>query len=385
MDVEKVKMLDIILVLLKRKYFIFFFTLVMCILTLIYTLVVEETWTSEATILPIDTAGNINISSSLLEGFGLGSNVNITALNLKYAGVLKSRKITQQVIEKYNFIEYLKIKTKDPNLDMDLALKQFHKKILKINISDDTDFLTISITTKNKQFSREIAEYYLSILLEYITNNANNIGRQKRELFESRVNEITTEMLEITEEMKKYQSKHNIVDIENQAKASIAAYSLILEDFFRVELELEYAEKYMPNTLAYQNLLERKNSITESLRKLEANNNDTPFLLAMNNINSNLFTVKEGVFRLEVIEKLLETIYPQLELARIEELEKMDKYEVIDYPYLPGLRTYPKRALICIIAFFISLLFSCGFILMRELISENSKAKLIEIWHKLFH
>jgi len=386
METEKVNLIDILLLLTKGKKFIFFFTLIMCIFAVVYTLVVAEQWTSATTILPIDTAGNINISNSLLEGFGLGSNITIRALNYKYAAVLKSRSITEPVIEKYRFIDYFKIKDKDPLKAKEKAFKLFHRKIMKIMITDETDFMTISITTRDRQFSKEIAEHYLSILLEYIINNTNNIGKQKRELFESRLAQITTEMSDLTEEMKKYQNIHKIVDIENQAKASIETYSKILEEFFIVELDLGYIEKYMPNSLAHKNLVEKKNNIKDTLKKIETNNsNDTPFLLALENINSGYFTVQEGVYKLEIYQKLLTTIYPQLELARIEELEKMDKFEIIDYPNLPGIRAYPKRAMICIATMFISFVFSCGCILVRELTSVSDVDKIKELWHKLFH
>jgi len=385
MDTEKVSLIDLLLILARGKKFIFFFSLVMSILAVVYSLVVAEQWTSSTTILPIDTTGNINISSSLLEGFGLGSDVAIKSLDLKYASVLKSRSVTEHVIEKFGILDYLKIKQKDPLKAMETALKQFHKTILKITITDDTDFLTISVTTKDRNFSKELTEYYLSILHDYITNNTNNIGKQKRELFESRLTQITSEMNELSEEMKKYQSVHNIIDIENQARASIAAYSKILEELFTVELELSYADKYMPNSLAHRNLLEKKDNITESLKKLESNNKDTPFLLALNNINSGYYTLQEGVFRLEIYQKLLSTIYPQLELARIEELEKMDKYEVIEYPYLPGFRTYPKRAVICVLTILLSLVFSSACVLMKNLVLESDKKKINELWHTITH
>jgi len=385
MESERVKFIDILLLLARGKKFIFFFTLGMSIFALIYTLIVTELWTSEATILPIDTTSSLNISSALLEGFGFADNVSIKALDLKYAGVLKSRKITEQVIEKFNFINYFKIKVSDPIKAMEYALNEYHKRILKITITEDTDFLTIAVTTKDKYLSKEIAGYYLEILYDYITNTANNTGSQKRELFESRLTQITIEMSELSEEMRKYQAKHNIVDIENQAKASIEAYSMILDEFFKVELELEYAEKYTPNTLGHKNLVDKKISITETLKKIEKNNNETPFLLAMSNINSNVFTVKEGIFKMKIYEMLLETLYPQLELARIEELEKMDKYEIIDYPNLPGIRAYPKRALICIITFIIAFLFSSAYVLLRESTSEDDREKIKELWNKLFH
>lgn len=385
MNEKKISFLDIVLLLVKGKKFIIIFTIVMSLIAVTYSLVVTEKWSSEVTVLPITDQGALSMAKSLMEGLGLGSSTSPKASTLKYSAILNSRSITENTIRKFNLIDYFEITDSDSLKAMDKAIRRFHGEMFDILVNDEVHFMTIRLTTKDKYFSREISQHYLNVLLSYAQNNSNNLGRQKRELLETRINQITDEMLNLTSEIKEYQKEHNIIEIEQQAKASIEGYSSILKELFSVELELSYAEKFMTNSLKHRDLADQKKVIIQTLKKLENTNDEMPFFLALKNINDSFFSIQEKVFALEIYKKILETIYPQFELARIEEIDNMDKLEIIDYPNLPGRRAFPKRAMICVATFIVSFLFSSSLVLLNKLTSEQDKIKVKEIWNNLFH
>ena len=376
MNEPSTNMLDVLIILAKGKKTIIVFTFIMCIIAVAYALLAEEKWTSFYTVFPITNTGPLSMAMNLMEGLGLSTQTTPKVVNLKNAAILQSKSITETTIRKYNFINYFKITEKDTLKAMDKAVRQFNREILKIVINDEVQFMTVNLTTKDRYFSKELAEYYLTLLIKYAQDNTNNQGKQKRELLENRINQITSDMTILSNSMKKYQKEHNIIEIEQQAKASVEGYSSILTELFTVDLELGYTEKFMPNSPKHRDLVDRKLVIEETLSKLEKNNEGMPFFLTLNNINDQLFTIQEMVFGLEIYKLILQTIYPQYELARLEEINNMDQLEIIDFPSLAGKRTYPKRPVICIFTFFISLLFSISYVLLKSIMSGEDKQKI---------
>jgi capsule polysaccharide export protein KpsE/RkpR len=326
----------------------------------------------------------MSMASGFLERFGLGGTTGVRTMSVRYSAVLRSRTISEQAVIKFNLIDYFKIKDDDPQKAMDLAVRALDRKILTTLISEESSFLSIKVTTYDKILSRDIAMFYLEALISYTMNNANNVGRQKRELLEERITQITSEMLTLIDEIRIYQVEHNVVEIEAQAKAAIEGYSLILNEFFEVDLQLRLSEIDLPGSQKTKDLRDRRGVIVDALRRLERDNTDTPFFLALRNINDKFLTIQEKIFGLEIYRKLLETLYPQFELARIEEIDNLDKIEIIDMPNIPGSRAHPKRAMICVATFMVSVLFSSAIVVLHGYTSEDDKAKIKNIWKTLF-
>jgi uncharacterized protein involved in exopolysaccharide biosynthesis len=385
MNENRINILDILLVLVKYKYFIILFTGLCSIFAVIYALTVTELWTSDTTIMALQEKSNISLSASaLLSSSGLSGLGTVMITNERYASMLKSRTVSENMVNRLDLIKKFEIKEKDPIKAMSIACNRLQSSILQIKINDKNHFLTIKITTKDKELSKMLAEQYLDTLINYVNNKANNTGRQKKELFENRIEQITDDLKNLTDEITLYKKTNNIIDLENQAKASVDGYYGIIKELTNLDLEIAYAEKFMQNSMMHNDLLEKKQVLIEKIRKLEKKSDDTPFFLALNKINDSYYTMQEKVFGVGIYRKILETIYPQLELARIEEIDNMDKVEIIDRPNIPGKRSYPNRAFICVFTFTISFMFSCAVIILFYLISSDDINKLKQICKTLF-
>ncbi|MDD4156310.1 MAG: Wzz/FepE/Etk N-terminal domain-containing protein [Candidatus Cloacimonetes bacterium] len=384
MNTKKIDLLDLCLILVSNKKIIICFTLIMSIIAITYSLVVDEKWSSSATVDIIDNADNFSLTNSLFDGLGLEGSGSVKGKSLKYSAVLKTNRISKKAIKEFDLISYFNIVDKDSLKVIDTAIKSLHEEILEIYLNEDTFFMTIILTTKDKQMSKKMADFYLNELIEYAQDNKSNLGKQKKELLETRINEIEKNILVLSEELKVYQENNNIVDIVEQAKASLSNYSVVLNEYFINEIELNYTSRVLPNSIQHKNLQEKNKSITEILKKFEVDNKDLPYLLSLNSSNTHLFTIQQKVYALELLETILKTIYPQYELARIDEIDSRDMFEVLDYPKLSGYRTSPKRALICIVTFFVSMLFSSVLILFVKLMPNDDIVKIKAVWKNLF-
>lgn len=386
MTIEKISIFDLILVIVKKKKFIIIFTLIMSIIAVAYSLLAPQKWTSSAVFVAINSDNTFS-ASSILEGFGLGSGgSSIQSTTYKYSAILKSRAFSEDVISKFDLINYLEIPKKDSLIALDVALKQLNGEIVNIYINDETYFIGIKVTTDDKKLSKDIVEYYLKKIEEYSLNSKNNTGRQKRAFLESRINDLSRCIKAYSDSVKTYQNKNNIVNLENQAKASVEQYGKILTDYYLIDIESDYLKKqYNNDNSKLVDINNKKDILKSTLKSLENGKNDFNYLLSLDKISNNAISIQEMLFTIELYKKVLETIYPQYELAKLEELDTMDKIEIIDYPSLAGLRTSPKRAMICVVTFLSSLLFSSLLVLIINSISEKQSNKIKSIWSTLIH
>jgi uncharacterized protein involved in exopolysaccharide biosynthesis len=383
MNEGKINILDLILILAKRKWTIIVFVLIFTILAVIYSQTATELWTSTVTILPVSEKNSLQLSS-VLDGLSMNNlSSSSSILAIRYTAYLKSKTVSLNVIDKFDLITYFNIKEKDEYKAQEQAYNRLQNNILKIYILNETSFVNILITTKDKMLSNEIANYYLEILIDYTKNKTNNTGRQKKDLFEIRVAQINEELEILQKEIVSYQKEHNIIEIKDQARASIEGYNQILQDYINIDTELNYAEKHLKNSFKHKNLIDQKENILTTLKKLEQNNNEIPFFLALNNVPEKYYTIQEKVFRIEVLMKILEIIQPQLEIARIEEIDDMDKIEIIDFPDIPGYRSSPKKTFICILTLIFSFLFISSLIILLEVSNENDREKIRNLWKTL--
>ena len=381
---NKLNMLDILLLIAKNKKFVFFFTLIMSILAVTYSLVVEEQWTSEMTLMPKEEGTAISMAGSVLGGLGLGGSFSLQAASNKYVGIMLSKAASIETVNKFNLIDYFKIENKDPLRELEDAVKSLHNSILTITIGLETNYINLKAKTNDREFSKKIAQHYLDYLMHYTQENTNNSGRQKRELFEKRIDALISELDQVNEEMRLYQQKHNIIHVETQAIATIQSYSKIVDELLMLGFDLKYIERFMSGGTRHADMTSRRDIITETMQKLETNTKESQFVLPLNKLNDHIFVIQDFMVKQLILQKTLETIFPQLELARIEEIDMMERFEVIEPPTLPGKRSFPARALICIIVFTVSLLASCTLVLIKEFFLEEEKEKIILIWKTLF-
>jgi len=96
-------------------------------------------------------------------------------------------------------------------------------------------------------------------------------------------------------------------------------------------------------------------------------------------------TYAELKTELAIQKKVYEFLYPQYESAKIEELKDLPTIEIIDRAVLAGMRSKPRRARLCIIAFIMAIISSSILIILTHALqSKTTKLKILtnEIFSK---
>lgn len=373
---KEIDILDVLLILAKHKKFIFWITFIVSIAAVVYILLVPELWVSTATILPAqDQSDQLSFggSSSLL-GLGsslLGGSMQVNGLELLI--IMNSKTFSEEIIERFNLIEYMEIDIEDSLIAKEEALINFTENIRDIGINDENGLIHISIKTKDKYLSTKIANYYWEKLEEYNLRNRMSKGKQKRMFIEKRVNEVQSTISNLSNLLLKFQEKNNIIELKEQTNTIVGLYADLIADKTKKEIEMEYYLQIVDtkNPIADKLILQNE-ILADKILDLEINSKDKKnYILSIDSIPQLSLEYANLKMNLEIQKEVYSFLYTQFEQAKIEEIKDLPTIEIIDKAKPAGIRSEPSRAKFCITMFIISLLFSSILAYINEMIKTE--------------
>jgi tyrosine-protein kinase Etk/Wzc len=389
MENKQIDILDILLVLAKHKKFIFFMLLIVSAISVIYVVIVPKLWTSTTTILPAsEQNSSFNIGNSSFLGLSstiLGNSFQKDAEEL--VTIMKSRSFSEDVIHKYNLIKYFKIKNADSLVAMDRALIKLREKIRNINIDEDTGLIIISIITKDKFLSADISNYYAKKLEKHNLENRFSKGKIKRIFIRKRLDEVKSELDSLSLEISNFKKEYNTIDLEVQSHAMITLYSDLIAKKMETEIELDYSSQFLSTeSPKYKGLLNRNNAINQKIKEIESSDqqNRIKFALNLEEIPDLQLRFSKLLIALEIQKKLYTYLYPEYEEAKIEEVKDLPTIEIIDKAVPAGLRSYPKRARMCVTNFVVTFILSIFLSFAIEYF-QNNKDRFSLLMKHLFN
>jgi tyrosine-protein kinase Etk/Wzc len=389
MKTKEIDILDILLILAKHKKFIFFTTLIVSVAAVAYVMIVPLYWVSTATILPADSDSNsLAFSGSSLLGLGsslLGGSLNSSGIDL--ITIMNSRTFTEDVIKEFNLIEYMEIDDQDSLVVKENALKFFRENIRSIGLNDETGVININIETKDKFLSTDIANYFWQKLEKYNLETRMSKGKQKRIFLEARVNEVKSTIDSLSQKLLTFQKENNVILLQEQTAAIVKQYSNLIFQKNQKEIELEFVENFSASQNPNLNKLILENSIlSNKILEMETIKTESKYkyILSLDSIPDKALEYANLRMNLEIQEKIFTFLFPQFEQAKIEEIKDLPTIEIVDKAVPSGLRSSPKRAKFCVIAFVTAFLASCIFSILFYMLSNEAnsikiKSILIEL------
>lgn len=365
--------LSYINVMAKHKSMILWSVTMVSIAAVIFSLVTPIYWVSYASFRPIDDSSGLSLDAGSLLGLGSSMFGSSQTTGQDYKSIMLSRTFSEKVIKKYDLYSYFKLKDKDPLVNRDNAIKNLRENMVRIDIDEITSILSVSVETKDKEMSADIANFYWQELDSYNLVDRKTKAKMTREFLEERVNQIKKTIDQKTDSLQVLFEKYNIVDIDSQAEMLIDNYSKLIAKLEEEKIKLEYQKLMYPSNT--QLLLDQQNFILliqQQINDFEKNTDSKAlFLPNFSDVPKASIEYARLEMDLEIEKKVLEFVYPQLEAAKIEELKKTPSLEVIDHAQPAGLRSKPKRAMFCISVFIIALTF---FIILAFLVEAINSA-----------
>lgn len=375
---KDITLFDLLISIARQKWFIIIFTTIFSIIAVIYSLVTPEIWGSSSSFISVsDQMSAKGISASMLGDLGLGMLGNVSSTeslnNLMY---LDSRDLKKQAIRKFDMINYFEVTEEDTLMAMEIALKKFDLKVYSSFYDKETEAITVYAQTEAREMSKEIVEFFIDSLQDYNLKTKTTKGKLKREFLEKRVEEIDKEFNDLISQLNKFHKDTKFISSQEQTNKMLTIYSeLIAEDMANDAMISVMSKVYGNDNPSYRELLIKRDEIKGNISKLESDKSFYKYLVPIDEIPDYLVTSELLEMKIKINRAIYEFIYPQYEMAKIEELKDLPTIEIINKADLQGLRVKPKRAFICIITFLVSLLISSFIAIIIDNTSTENKEK----------
>ncbi len=381
MEVNKLDLFELIRILAARKWVVIWITSLIAAGLVAYSLLTPQIFASRASFfavgedsaqLPLNIPGLSGLASSLM-----GSSSTPQAEN--FVTVMRSRTFSEDVIRRFNLIEYFEYDHADSLRNLDDALETLRGEVISMDFDTTSGLVVIRARTKDKQLSLDIVNYYLERLDRYNRSQKLTQGKLNREFLEGRVLEIRAKLDSLIVENQKFQERSNAISLETQAKAIVESYSDLIAESMKAEIALELVKaNYGAQSPLVKEAELRLDHLKRQIRELEASGKTPQYLINIGKLPKLTADYMRLEMDLKIYQSVFTFIYPQYEAARLSELKDMPTLEILDHPRLAGRRDYPKRAQICIIGTMLGFMFAAMVAFTLELMKRH-KHRLAEI------
>lgn len=372
---QKIFVRDYVSVLKKNKKLILLFSFIVSLITaLIVFFIMDPIFFSSGTVKTTSKSsglGGLLGASGLpdLSDFGEltgggGSKAEELAL---YENILNSRRCVEETIIRFNFMEENEYKF------MFDAVKDFRQNIMEIKRDKLSGTLDIGIYDKDPVRAKDIVDFLISQLNKINTELNIQNARNNKMFIAERYDEIKSHLTIAEDSLRDFQNKFGIspdVQVQASIKAEIELETAIKSE----EVKLEILRKILTPSESEIRIQEEKIAALRSqLADIGNTSSDVSNLATKGSpdIILNFYRLRREI---EIQNKILTTLIPLLEQAKIDEKRETPTVLVLDPPNVPDKKVKPKRLTLTLISFFIALILSYSFFLIRTVfLNRNNR------------
>lgn len=351
-------------VLANRRKMIFLIVFLLTAISVAVAFMLPQWYRAKALLLPPKSSSvmlseyrGISEATSITEGMALPLMVTPSDI---YARMLKSRKIADTIINRFNLTARYEAEGKEAAYMALMSHADF-----KVT---EEGLLLVSVEDKDPVLSADITNGFVEELDKTIRDISLSQKKQSRQLLESRLTDVEKELDSARHALQQFQLTHRTVDFDQQTRLAVEQAISLKATLAAIETELLVREK----TLGKENtelveLKQRKQVVERQLKDLETKNRDSSFFsLAISEIPTLRGQYEELYSRVKVNETLHSLLLEQRERAKIQENDDLSTISVVDKAVPPELRSRPWRSLIVFGTFGASLILAVALATVAE-------------------
>jgi uncharacterized protein involved in exopolysaccharide biosynthesis len=344
------------------------------LLAAIISLILPHKFTATATILPptSEQGGMLGFLTMNLPGdiAGLsrfmGGLPGLSSPSDLYAAIMQSSRIKNSIIRKYNLKKEFRVKTMH---DASKALEQ----IARVSVSME-GIIAVSVTYKDKNLATEIANSFIEELDNFNTETAMTVGKRYRIFIEKRLRESTDSLALAEETLKNFQEKHRTVALDKELEAAIETIAQLKSQIILFEVQKgAWAAAGQVDNPYLANINRELRELKKQLTRIEfggegkgSKEYGAGFSVPFSKLPEISLEYARIYRDLKIQEVIYELLTQQYEQAKIMELKDTPSIQILDKASPPEKRSWPKRALIVIFAFLLSLFASIPLVFLLE-------------------
>ena len=369
---EEVDLLDLLLVLAKRKKLILGITLGAAVLTAIISLLLPPIYKAETKILA-PQQGSSGMTSQFLSQLGgaaglLGVALPVKTPNELYIDMLKSRTVLDRIIDRFHLMKaYKKKYREDARKNLLQALNAQEQK--------RSGIVSVLVEDRDPQKAADMANAFVEELKALSGGLAVTEAAQRRLFFEEQLKGTKVALVMAEEAIKGFQEKTGALQIDSQAKAMIEGIANLKAMIAAKEVQLKVLRSYATlQNPDLQKIEEELRGLKAEMSKLEAGGEGGYSTLMP---TGRMPEVGTGYYRrlrdLKFNETLYELLAKQYEMAKLDEARDAAIIQVIDLAVPPERRVRPRRTLMVLVASITALFLSTFFAIFLGILEKSAE------------
>ena len=357
MDDDEINLMDLLLVVAKHNRFIIKLTVLVAVLSVGVTLLMPNIYTAKVMIMPPQQSQSSAASMLMAQVGALGglAGVDKSPSGL-YIGMLKSRSVADNLIERFKLMAVFEQKTY-------IATRKILEGAVTMTAGKE-GMISIEFDDKDPKLAADIANGYVDALDGLVRRIAVTEAGRRRLFFEGELKKTQDKLDNAELAMKTLQEKTGVISMEGQSAAILSAEASLRAQIASKEIELSamrgFATAQNPDVRRTEQMLV---SLRTQLAKLEhqaqATEADMP---SKSKIPGMAIDYVHRMRDLKYNETLFAFVSQQLASAKLDEAKDAPVIQVVDNALVPEKKSKPKRALIVILAtmlaFFVGVLFA---------------------------
>jgi uncharacterized protein involved in exopolysaccharide biosynthesis len=383
--VQEVHLLDLLIILSRRRKFILRFTLGVALAAVIIVLLIPNRYTAETVVMP--PGQNSSMSSALMSQMGGGALASLAggSLGIKnsgdmYVSLFRGRAIEESMIQRFGLMQRYRVKR------LSDARKVFETYSTVVLGAKD-GLIRISVTDKDPKLAADIANAYVDEFRKLSANLAISEASQRRVFFQQQLLEANENLAAAEEAMKHTEQSTGILQIDSQARSLIESAAILRGQIAAQEVELQgmssYATQKNPQVATAE---QRLIALKAQLAKLSGTdaNPGSDIMVPKGNIPEAGIEYLRKVRDVKYYETIMELIAKQFEMAKLDEAREGAIIQVSDVAVPPDKKSWPPRTAFVGLAAVLSFLLSIfGCIAFEGLERRSANADFHRQWDAL--
>ncbi|SMG16622.1 GumC family protein [Dethiosulfovibrio salsuginis] len=382
-DEDEIDLLDLLLVLARRKGFIIKTTTIFALLSIVYALVATPIYKADTQVIPPQSGGSGAMAALAQMGvpdFAAGMMGVKTPSDLLVA-ITKSRPVLDKVIDQFDLmnrqpkpshpaVETVKetlgniispiVKALSPEGDGEGEGKKILRTDIRNSLSGATSatadaksgIITISVSDTSPDMAAAIANSYVDQLQTIMQSLAFSQASQQRLFLEEQVKESQLNLLASEQKLSEYQIRTGILNVGDQASAVVESLTKLRAQVTAKEVELRSTQTFATaNNPRVKQLQAELSSLRQQLQRMEASTGSTsPSDISLKDLPDAGLEYLRLMRDLKFHETLYGMLLKQYESARISEAQEPSVVQVLSKAETPELKDKPKKKLIVVLA-----------------------------------
>jgi len=358
---ESLHLLDVLIVLSRRRKFVVGFTLGAALLAVIFVLVVPSTYTATTTVMP--PSQNSSMSSALLGQLGgssalasvAGAGLGIKNPSDMYVSLFLSRTIEDSMVQRFGLKDrYKKKKESD-------ARTAFEKHTT-VALGTKDGLIRITATDRDPKEAADIANAYVDEFRKLSATLAISEASRRRIFFEQQLLEAKENLTTAEETLKHTEQSTGVLQIDSQARSLIESAANLRAQVVAKEVQLQgmrsYATEDNPDVVtAEQQLTALKAQLAKLAGTDEGSGSD--FVVPKGKVPEAGMEYLRRIRDVKYYETISELIAKQFEIAKLDEARQGSIIQVVDVAVTPDKRSFPKRTVTVLVATLLGFVVAC--------------------------